>query len=285
MRRRIALGCLAVGAVLAAPAPAFALAPACTPDQFTATDAQTYAGMAFKYTPRFPEQVTAGRPTPIQINTAYGLESEPITATVIRQDGQALAHPFTHDYPVATDTNKAIQTIPLTLEASDGLAAIQVSFTFSYAADSYCRATVVSQWIGTSEPELSLRGGVRRVHDIYKNKGRTQGVLLPLNTTRCGPQVAKLTVTFRGRTISRSTTNLCTWVPAGSTITSSTGLRVRNLGTEGLQIWVKRNGVFSGKVTYRLTYAGQEVTSGSFIASGRRHSAPPYFYQRVTKIT
>ena len=177
--RRFALGCLTVGAVLAAPTQAFALAPPCTPDQFAATDAATYAGMAFKYTPRFPEQVTAGRPTPIQINTAYGLESEPITATLIRQDGQALAHPFTRDYPVATDTNKAIQTIPLTLESSDGLAAIQVSFTYGYAADSYCRATVVSQWIGTSEPELSLRGGVRRVHDVYKNKGRTQGVLLP----------------------------------------------------------------------------------------------------------
>src|SRR5882757_7504880 len=117
--RRFLLGCVLCAAALTFPASAFALRAACTPDQFGGTDAAAYTGMAFKYTPHIPEEVTAGRPTPIQINTAYGLETDPITATVIRQDGQPLAHPFTHDYPVAVETNKAVQTVPLTLENSD----------------------------------------------------------------------------------------------------------------------------------------------------------------------
>lgn len=283
--RRFLLGCLLSGVLLAFPTSAFALPAACTPDQFGPDDSVAYTGMAFKYTPHIPEEITAGRPTPIQINTAYGLESDPITATVIRQDGKAPAHPFTRDYPVAVDTDKAIQTIPLTLEDSDGPAAIQVSFTYAYAADTYCRATVVSPWIGTSDPELSLRGGVRRVHDIYRNHGRTQGILLPINTTRCGPQTARFTATFASRTISLSTTKLCAFLPAGSSATSSSGLRVRNLGTEGIVVWVKRNSVFSGNVTYRLTYAGVSVTSGSFRVTGRFHFAPPYYYQQVSRIT
>jgi hypothetical protein len=279
--RRLVVGLLLAGATLVLPASALAADP-CTPGQFGAADAAAYTGMAFKYTPHIPEEITAGRPTPIQINTAYGRETDPIAATLIRQDGQTPAHPFTRDYPVATDTAKAVQTIAVTLEKSDGPAAIQISFTYAYADEAYCRATVVSSWIGTSDPELTLRGGVRRVHDIYKNNGRTQGILIPTDTSRCGPQPAKLTATFSGRTITLSTTNLCQFLTSGSTRASSSGLRIRSQGTEGYDIWVTRPASFAGNVTYRLSYGGASVASGSFRVTSRRSGG--HYVQRVTKI-